>query len=124
MIVGVGVDIVEIERIKKSYLKNPRFLTRVFTGEEIDYARKGEELNYNSLAAMWASKEAYAKATGQGFRGFGLRDVEVVRDDLGAPSLRLYNQAASFCQDRNVHLSISHSDISAIAFCIIESKEG
>lgn len=121
MIVGIGTDIVEIERIKKSCMDNPRFKLRVFTQKELAYALRGKKINYSTLAAMWAAKEAYAKATGKGFRGFGLRDVEVLRNELGAPYLKLYNKAADYSDEQSVHLSISHSDISAIAFCIIES---
>lgn len=121
MIMGIGTDIVEIQRIKKACMDNPRFKLRVFTEGERAYALQGEKTNYSSLAAMWAAKEAYAKATGKGFRGFGFRDVEVCRSNLGAPYLKLHNQAAAYADQKSVHLSLSHSDLSAIAFCIIES---
>lgn len=120
MIIGTGVDIIEIQRIQTACQKNPRFLERVFTKGEQNYANRKNQLNYSSLAAMWAAKEAYAKATGQGFRGFGLRDVEVGHDDQGAPYLILHQKASSYAQGKAVHLSLSHSDQSAIAFCIIE----
>ena len=122
MIAGIGVDIVEIDRIKEACQKNSRFMTRVFTEAELAYAIKDEKINYQSLAGMWAAKEAYAKASGQGFRTFKLKDVEVIRNQLGAPSLQLYKKASDYSDNKAVHLSISHSDISAIAFCIIESK--
>ncbi len=121
MIWGIGTDIVEIERIKKACKNNPRFLTRVFTEKELEYGVSGARVNYSTLASMWASKEAYAKATGRGFRGFGFKDVEVDHNELGAPYLRLYRGALQYSQGKNIHLSISHSDTSAVSFCIIES---
>lgn len=123
MIVGIGTDIVEIARIENAYSKNPRFLDRVFTQQERDYALALGTLNYQRLGGMWAAKEAFAKATGEGFRNFGLKDVEIKRDQLGAPYLVLHNRASDFAKGNRVHLSISHSDISAIAYCIIEKKE-
>lgn len=120
MIVGTGVDIVEIDRIKAACLKNPRFLERIFTEAELEYANRKAQIDYSTLASMWASKEAYAKATGKGFRGFGFKDVEVKHKEIGAPYLILHHHAAQYAENKTVHLSISHSDISAIAFCIIE----
>ena len=121
MIVGIGTDIIEIQKIQQAIEKNPRFLERVFTSEELEYAIRGEKVSYESLAGMWAAKEAYAKATGQGFRNFALRDVEVMHNKISAPYLRLHR--AADCQDENnIWLSISHSDSMATAFCIIERK--
>lgn len=94
---------------------------RIFTEAERAYAKREEGMNYNTLSGMWAAKEAYAKATGQGFRTFGFKDVEVLRDALGAPCLLLHNHAQAYSDQKKVHISISHSDHSAIAFCIIEA---
>lgn len=123
MVVGVGIDIVEIGRIKEAIMKNDRFLSRVFTENERDYAIVENQIKFSSLAGMWAAKEAYAKATGKGFREFSLKDVEVLHDDLSAPYLKLHRQAAANLADARVHISISHSDFMATAYCIIE-KEG
>ncbi len=120
MILGIGVDLVEIERIKKAIEKNPRFLERVFTQKEIEYATHGDQIKFRSLAGMWAAKEAFAKATGKGFRDFALKDVEVFHDELGAPTIVLHNNALADAVGASVHLSISHSDSMATAYCIIE----
>ncbi|MDO4710393.1 MAG: holo-ACP synthase [Peptostreptococcaceae bacterium] len=122
MIIGIGTDIIEIGRIKKAIMENGRFLSRVFTENEIRYATSKNGIRYSSIAGMWAAKEAYAKATGKGFRDFAMKDVEVLHDDLSSPGLRLYRKARIYSEGAKVHISISHSDLLAIAYCIIERK--
>ncbi len=122
MIVGIGTDIIEISKVRQAIENNPRFLERVFTSKELEYAIRGEKISYESLAGMWAAKEAYAKATGEGFRNFALKDVEVLHNEISAPSLRLH-RGADCHPESNIFISISHSDSMATAFCIIERKE-
>ncbi len=123
MIVGIGTDIVEIQRIKNVIENNTKFLERVYTDKELDYAVSDKKIKYNILAGMWAAKEAFAKATGKGFRSFSLKDVEVLHNELGKPYLDLYNVAFVEAGGTNVHISISHSEITAVAYCIIEKCE-
>lgn len=121
MIVGIGNDIVELERIKAAVLKE-RFLTRYFTEEE----RRLFDARHGSVATIsgnFCVKEAVSKALGTGIRGFGLQDIEVLRDDLGKPYVRLYNQAKTLSEDLGIHrwhVSISHGKTHATAVAIGE----
>jgi holo-[acyl-carrier protein] synthase len=94
MIVGLGHDLVNIERIEAALERHEaRFLARSFTPDEIALADRVPPCAA-TLAKRWAAKEACAKALGTGIgRGFSMTDIEVVRDDLGAPSLLLHGGA-------------------------------
>ncbi|GAA0078967.1 holo-ACP synthase [Clostridium sp. CTA-5] len=121
MIIGIGTDIVEIHRIKKIVESNPNFLKRFFTLNEIKYFEtKG--LNANSIAGNFAGKEAVSKALGTGFRGFGLKDIEILRDDLGKPVVKLSEKIYELfkVKNSNIFISISHSDKDAIAYVVLE----
>lgn len=121
MIIGNGVDIIEIERIKKA-MNQRRFMERVFTYKELEHIKergfKGE-----TVAASFSGKEAVSKALGTGFRGFGFRDIEILRDDLGKPYVVLYEGALKRAEDLgydSVNLSLSHDRERATAFAILE----
>ncbi|MBW6411453.1 holo-ACP synthase [Clostridium weizhouense] len=121
MIIGVGTDIVEIHRIKKIVESNPNFLKRFFTLNEIEYF-EAKGLNANSIAGNFAGKEAVSKALGTGFRGFGLKDIEILRDDLGKPFVKLSKKIYELfkVKNSNIFISISHSDKDAIAYVVLE----
>ena len=118
-----GVDIIEIPRIKRVLDRyGQRFLNRVFTPDEIAYCR-GRAPN---LAGRFAAKEAAMKALGTGVRGVSWKDIEVIRADSGAPSLRLHGRAkkrAERLQMREMALSISHSREYAVAFVVAQREE-
>ena len=118
-----GVDIIEIPRIKQVLDRyGQRFLNRVFTPDEIAYCR-GRAPN---LAGRFAAKEAAMKALGTGVRGVGWKDIEVIRADSGAPSLRLHGRAekrAERLQVGEMSLSISHSREYAVAFVVAQREE-
>jgi len=122
MILGVGVDIVEVERIRSAVehvRTGERFRERVFTADEIAYCTRRRNAP-ESFAARFAAKEAVMKALG---RAFGWREIEVVRDD-GPPEVRLHGRAAARAESvgiRRIHLSLSHSDRLAIAYVVAES---
>jgi holo-[acyl-carrier protein] synthase len=117
MIVGIGVDIIEVERIQKLAEKNPRFLKRVFTEEEIHYSDR--KINkYQHLAARFAAKEAFFKALG---KKINWADVGVVNLSSGKPEL-VFKAGASFPFDRT-YVSLSHLHDYAIAYVVLE-KEG
>ncbi|MGL5256047.1 MAG: holo-ACP synthase [Proteocatella sp.] len=122
-IVGVGTDILEINRISDILNKSDRFLYRVFTDNERTYLeKKGSKAE--SVAAFWCAKEAVAKALGTGIRGFELKDIEILHDELGKPIVQLHNNAKLFSHKLgigNIQLSISHSDNYAVAFCVMET---
>lgn len=121
MIIGIGTDIIEIDRIEKA-LTNKGFLHKNFTEKEIEYFLKRKNIS-EVVAGNFAAKEAISKALGTGFRGFGLINIEVLRDELGKPQVNLYGQANNIAEReavRNIHISISHNKTQAIAYCIIE----
>lgn len=124
MIVGVGVDIIEIERIEQAITRHgDRFLRRMFTPAEQAYCQSGGEQRARRLAARFAAKEAALKALGLGLREVRWTDVEVVRAESGAPSLHLHGRLAEIARERGVtrlHLSISHSRDYAIAQVVAE----
>lgn len=123
MIIGIGTDIVEIERIKKA-IENEKFLNKYFTSDEIVLYNKRNK-NPEILAGNFVVKEAVSKAIGTGVRGFGLSDISVLRDELGKPYIELYNEALQISKQQgilNFHVSISHSEAYAVGFAIAEGE--
>jgi len=125
MIIGVGTDIVRVERIRRALEDlhtGGRFRERVFTGREIDYcaARNRAEL---SFAVRFAAKEAAMKALGRGFGdGIAWREIEVVRESE-RPQLVLHGKAKERADALGVthwHLSLSHTATDALAFVVAE----
>ncbi|NOY06155.1 MAG: holo-[acyl-carrier-protein] synthase [Chlorobi bacterium] len=121
MIVGLGVDIEEVERVHRlADQYRQRFLDRVFTRQEQDYCF-GRARPYHHLAARFAAKEALSKALGTGWTGrFRWRDAEVMKDDQGKPFFRLHNELLEQVRGRNVLLSISQASDHVTATVIIE----
>jgi holo-[acyl-carrier protein] synthase len=116
----VGVDLIEVERIETMIARyGDRFLTRVFTARELQYCRG----QVQSLAARFAAKEAVSKALGTGLNGLAWREIEIVSDARGKPSVQLSGQAAQRAaqmQIKNFALSLSHTRAHAIAFVVAE----
>ena len=124
MIVGVGVDLVRIDRVTGLLERHgARALARLFTPAEARRCHEGRHPP-ESFAARFAAKEAFFKALGTGWgRGGAWTDVEVVSAPSGAPSLRLSGAAAALAAERGVrhlHLSLTHSDDTAAAFVVLE----
>lgn len=124
MILGVGVDIIEIIRIKEAIERNPKFIERIFTEEEIKYF---EEINYKyeSIAGRFAAKEAIVKALGTGFRNMKIKDIEVTNNEIGKPLVKLMGGALEIVKEHKnvkIHLSISHNRDNAIAYSLIEGE--
>ncbi len=115
--IKTGIDIVEIKRIKKSLEKNDGFLSRVFTDKEVEYIR---EKNYRgeTVAGMFAAKEAYSKFLGTGFSGISLKDIEVHHNEKCKPYIVFKGIKV------NADLSISHSDDNAVAVVCGEDASG
>lgn len=124
MIIGVGIDIVEVYRIRDAIAKTPRFATRVFTQAERDYCESKGVAASQSYAARFAAKEACLKALKTGWRGkIAWHDIEVVTDADGVPSLNITGEAEKLLHNlgaTHVHLSISHTTEHAIAEVILE----
>lgn len=124
MILGVGVDIVQVSRIER-LLSKPGFLKRVFTEKEVE---RFEHDGYppQTIAGVFAAKEAVSKALGTGFSGFGTRDIEILPGEFGAPHAKLYNGARdrfSYLGGANIHVSISHEQEYAIALAVLEGGQ-
>lgn len=121
MIIGIGTDIVEISRIEKIMNRTSSFIQKSFTQNEIEYF-KSKGLKGNIVAGNFAAKEAISKAIGTGFRGFGLKDIEVLRDELGKPIVNLSDKIYKLVnvKEFNIYISISHSKENAIAYAVME----
>ncbi|MDK2930948.1 MAG: holo-[acyl-carrier protein] synthase [Bacillota bacterium] len=118
-VVGVGVDIVEVARIRELMeRKGDRLEGRVFTSEEMKSSAGGR---YDRLAGRFAAKEAVAKALGTGIRGFGWSEIEIAEEPCGKPYVRLTGRAANVAAQRGVvrvEVSIAHTRDTAIAFAV------
>lgn len=121
MIKGIGTDIIEIERINKAIKSNEMFLKKTFTNKELDQYNI-DKLRVESIAGNFAAKEAVSKAIGTGFRGFTLRDIEIFRDNLGKPIVKVSKKIEDILgiKNYNFHISISHNRSTAIAYVILE----
>ncbi|MBO3388634.1 holo-ACP synthase [Clostridium perfringens] len=128
MIIGIGVDIIEIERVRQAIQNNKNFLSKLFTEREIDYFIS-RNMNSEVIAGNFAAKEAVSKALGTGIRGFSFKDIEILRNELGKPEVILHNGANLIVNklvgnnnSLRVHLSISHNNSSAIAYSVLEGE--
>ncbi len=124
MIVGTGIDLVEIDRIQHSMDRyGARFLNRVYTTAELAYCLRKRNAA-ESLAARFAAKEAGAKALGTGMSyGVTWREIEVVREPGGRPTIRFHGRAAEMSRKLNtqrVALSLTHTADMAMASVILE----
>lgn len=122
MIIGIGTDIIEIDRIKKAVEKTNGFIEKLFTIKEIEMF-KSKNMRIEVIAGNFAAKEAISKAFGTGIRGFSLREIEVLRDDLGKPIVFFSDNINRLIGKKyKLNLSISHNNTSAIAFAILEES--
>ena len=124
MIVGTGVDIVEVPRVAAAIARfGRRFLERIFTGDDIRYCQSRRN-STERFAARFAAKEAALKALGTGWgRGVAWKDVEVRREPGGRPTLHFSGRAADFAARlgmKHAALSLSHTAEQAIAQVILE----
>jgi holo-[acyl-carrier protein] synthase len=127
MIVGIGVDIVDVGRVKDLLERyRERFVRRVFTEAEAGYAGRSFR-EAERLAGRFAVKEEVLKAFGTGkSQGILWRDVETVRGPMGKPEVKLYNKANKYMKilkGSRIHVSITHDGGKAVAFVIIETEE-
>ena len=125
MIIGLGVDIAEVPRVKAAIERRGEpFLRRVFTPGEIEYCERFKN-KFERYAGRFAAKEAAMKALGTGWRrGVRWVDFEVVRESSGRPSIALFGEAAKIAAKLGVtriSLSITHTEAQALAQVIFES---
>ncbi len=121
MIKGTGIDITEIDRIRKN-LDNEKFMNKIFSKNEQEYLRT-RKYNAQTAAGMFAAKEAVSKCLGTGFSNFGPCHVEIFKDEMGKPSVKLTDNALKRSEELEIsiiHVSISHTRELAAAFCVAE----
>ncbi len=126
MILGIGTDIVDVERLMKPFQK--KGVKRLFTDKELDYiwSNASEVSALMRAAGNYAVKEAVVKAFGTGFVGMNPLDIEVLRHESGAPYVRLYKGAKKFVKDNHVtkiFVSISNLKDYATAIAVVEADE-
>jgi holo-[acyl-carrier protein] synthase len=109
---SVGIDLIEIERMERALERRPRLAERLFTGEELAYARDRARPGRH-LAARFAAKEAVIKALGQGLPP---REIEVEAGE--PPQVRLHGRAADLAGERQISISMTHSRDSAAAVAV------
>lgn len=121
--IGIGTDIVAVDRIARLLERyDERFTQRVFRPDELALAARRGPRRAAALAARWAAKEAFLKALGRPTAGIAARDIEVVRDDVGRPSLQLHGSAAAALASvgaSGTRISLSHEDRFAIAIVVV-----
>ncbi|BBD07611.1 holo-[acyl-carrier-protein] synthase [Desulfovibrio ferrophilus] len=123
MIIGLGIDIVEVDRIEHSLERfGDRFVKRILTPAEIDIIR-GDKVRF--VAVRFAAKEAASKALGTGIaQGVGFQGMEILRDSLGKPILTFTDGAALRCQElgaTHAHISLTHGRDTAAAVVVLEN---
>jgi holo-[acyl-carrier protein] synthase len=123
MIIGVGIDMIEVDRIAEKVNKDQGFREKIFSPNEIHFCESKANSSEN-YAARFAAKEAFPKATGQGLTlGYNISDIEVTSDTNGRPSLVLngtFKQKATECRWNKIHVSLSHLKSIACAVVVIE----
>lgn len=115
--IGVGTDVVDLDRFRTALERTPNLVPRLFTEAERALA-EGRRDPVPTLAARFAAKEALMKVLGVGLGAIDWHDVEVAREDSGRPRLIVTGRAAALAEEAGVtgwHLSLSHSDLVAIA---------
>lgn len=120
----VGVDIIEIDRIKKAVNRNPRFCKRIYTDKEQDYCA-AQANPYPSLAVRFAAKEAFRKLSPQLTSRIKFKDLEVDTITGGKPVLNLYGQARKNAESvglKEIDISLSHSRQQAVAVVVARTE--
>jgi len=124
---GIGVDIIENSRIKKS-IKNKKFLNRIFSFNELKFLKKKTN-KVNFISKRFAAKEAFSKALGTGFRkGLNFNDISIINDSYGKPKIKINKKINNMIKKKfkttkvNIHLSISDEKKHSIAFVILDKK--
>ena len=121
MIIGIGTDIIEINRVRQA-VGREIFKQKVFTPAEQNYCERRGKQKYSSYSARFAAKEAFFKALGTGIFT-KMTDVEVKNNSQGQPEIFLTGAAEKFSQDlgvKKIFLSLSHSKDFATAICVLE----
>ncbi|HYJ45588.1 MAG TPA: holo-ACP synthase [Pyrinomonadaceae bacterium] len=125
MIISVGIDIIEVRRVREVMLRTPRFVERVYTRREREYCDSRGAVAAMHYAARFAAKEAALKALQTGWTGgIAWQDIEVTSRQSGAPLLLFHGRVRELYEEsgaRAAHLSMSHTSEHAIAQVVLES---
>jgi holo-[acyl-carrier protein] synthase len=124
MILGVGIDVVHVYRMRR-WEKVPGLFQRFFNEEELSSALAKGEGGILSQAARFAAKEALGKALGTGLHGLALREISVLNDPQGKPHIHLYGKAKLTLErfgGKRLHVSLSHERDNALALVLIEGE--
>lgn len=125
MICGIGVDICQVSRLESFPLEG-RFARRFFSREELAYLESKGSARAQSMAGLYAAKEAFSKVLGSGVRGFELKEVEVIHTPEGRPCYRISGKALEAMKQRGIEevlLSISHDAGVAAAFALGQKSD-
>lgn len=120
MIYGIGTDIIEIERIQKALNRNLKLLDKLFSDAEL-LVLKEKNYKAESIAGNFCAKEAVVKSIGTGLRGFPLKDIQILRDELNRPIVLAKGKFKDYCDKKEISeimVSISHSKDYATATAI------
>jgi len=120
VIIGIGIDAVEIERFRQALERTTSLKDRLFTAEELSYVQPQVDPSA-SLAARFAAREAVMKALGVGLGAFDFHDVSVCRASSGQPDLLVVGRAQQLATDQGIarwHLSLTHTESIAMAYVI------
>lgn len=122
MVIGVGIDILNIDRINRS--DTSQLLKRLFSEEEIDYIN-GRNNNTTTIAGMFSAKEAVSKMLGTGIRNFKWKDIVILHDDLNKPYIKLQGNAKAIAKQKGIeiiNITISHEKDYSVSVAIGEGK--
>ncbi|KNZ69815.1 holo-acyl-carrier-protein synthase [Thermincola ferriacetica] len=123
VIIGIGTDIVDNKRLYNILERvGERFLSRVYTPREIELCTNSKGLKVQSLAARFAGKEAVAKALGTGIGPVGWKEIEIVADASGAPTVKLTGKALEQARRQGIcqtKISLSHTEEYSVAFVLL-----
>lgn len=120
MIIGIGIDMIELDRVQRAIERNERFIQRVLTKDEREiYHRLGKRTRQiEFIAGRFAAKEAFSKACGTGIGRLSLQHMEILPNEKGAPQMTVRGY-----EQQQIHLSISHSKSHAIAQVILSTSK-
>lgn len=124
MVIGIGADVIEIERIRKVFeQRGDKFIKKVYTQNELDYSFKFKE-PYTHLAARFSAKEAYYKAVGRGVLAFS--EIEVYNLPSGKPEIRLHGKTVELWAELGspaIHVTLSHNNLVGMAVVVLDGKK-
>jgi holo-[acyl-carrier protein] synthase len=124
VIVSIGIDIIEVYRIRETLRRTPRFAVRVFTERERAYCKAKGVTAAQSFAARFAAKEAFLKALKTGWRGrITWHDIEIISNEMNVPNLKIRGEAQNILENlgaNRIHLTLSHTTEHAVAQVILE----